>query len=243
MSCGRPLFSGNNSIEAHKEFSLCEDCLSDIAWTTGRLCKKCGTPLAPENPKELCRDCVSETHLFSRGFACTSYSGRAAEIVRDMKYRGKAYFADALAAIMAQKFFSMASAESGELPSYDFLVAVPMHENKKSERGYNQAELLADGLSRRIGIPYFKGALVRIRETAVMSSLDRNSRLLNLSGSIEIAEGAAPLLKDARILLIDDVYTTGATADACSAPLLAAGIPAPDIFTFAIGTDGKRRND
>ncbi|MDR1798057.1 MAG: ComF family protein [Clostridiales Family XIII bacterium] len=231
IACGRPLSNNKNAL-------LCEACLDEVPWVGGRLCAKCGKPLAEENTKALCRDCAGTEHLYRRGFACARYAGLGADLVRDMKYRGKAWYAEGLSAFMARRYLALADPESGELPDYDYVVPAPMARRKRERRGYDQAVLLARGLAGRIHVPCSPGALVRSGETQVMSSLGRDARLRNLSGAIRAAEGSGVAGK--RILLVDDVYTTGATADACAGALRAAGAEAVDIFTFATGADGRR---
>jgi len=234
VSCGRPLpplLAGG--------FALCERCSDEIHWVGGRLCKKCGRPLSDENPYDSCHACANaEDPSFERGFACALYSGRAAEIVRDMKYREKAWYADTLASIMAARCLAEADPETGELFNYDYMVSVPMTEKKKASRGYDQASLLASGLSKRIGVPYLSKALARIRETGAMSGLSEDERRQNLASAFSVD---CDNIQNKRILLADDVYTTGSSINACAKALLSAGAERVDFIVFAIGADSRRR--
>ena len=237
LSCGRPLPSGGGELIA-----LCGLCADEIRWVTGKSCLKCGRPLADENPDDYCHDCSgAEAGPFTKGYACALYSGRAAGLVRDMKYRDKAWYADTISRLMAERYISGADPETGELTHYDCLAAVPMTSKKKSARGYDQAALLAKGLARRIGVPYLPKALSRIRETEVMSSLSAEERRQNLKGVFSVRYDMIDHIAKRRILLVDDVYTTGSSVSACSEALIDAGAAAVDVIVFAIGADSKSR--
>ena len=251
LSCGRPLPggqflrltepSGAGTATPAEAFRLCGYCFAELPWVQGRTCARCGKPLAPENPKPVCRDCAEAEHLFGQGYACVSYTGRAAELVRDLKYRERPYIADTLGGMMARRFLEFADPETGELPCYDFVCAAPMHARKRAARGFDQAELLARGFARRSGLPYFPGLLARIHETDVMSGLSRDKRLRNLSGEISLRSDArAAGIAGKRALIVDDIFTTGSTADACAEALLEGGAATADFFAFAIGADGRR---
>ena len=238
-SCDRPLPAREGDGAA-----LCERCADEIVWVAGRQCAKCGRQLSDENPGELCRDCRSSgEHGFGKAYACALYSGRAAELVRDMKYRNKPWNAGTLAFLMAERFLAEADMETGELPLYDIVLSVPMGRRKQGVRGYNQAELLAAGLAGRIGVPHLKNALLRTRETNVMSSLAVGERRQNLSGAFSVRPGMVEQVAGKRVLLADDVYTTGSTADACAEALFAAGAECVDVIVFGIGADVRRKED
>ena len=238
VSCGRPLPPGTEY-----RIALCERCAGEIDWVSGRLCLKCGKPLAIENRKDLCRDCREGSHVFGKAYACAVYTGRAAELVREMKYRDKAWYADAISAIMAARYYSAADSETGELPYYDYLVSVPMAAKKKASRGYDQAELIAAGLSKRLCIRYMKKALVRVRDTEVMSSLSLYGRKGNLEKAFSVPYDMINKLAGKKLLIVDDVYTTGSSSDACAETLLAAGAASADLIVFGTGADVRRRED
>ena len=236
VSCGRPLPSQENDGVA-----LCDRCAGEIEWVRGRCCGVCGRPLSNENPGRLCRDCAgAPDHSFSKGWACVLYSGRAAGIVRDMKYREKDWYCDTLAAFMAKRLLAETDPDTGELPCYDYIAAVPMAGKKRESRGYDQAALLARRLSRRIGVPYLKKAIMRVRETGVMSSLSRDERRQNLAFAFSVGYDKIETISAKRILLVDDVYTTGSSVDACAETLMAAGAGSVDVIVFAIGADHQR---
>ena len=199
--------------------------------------------MAEENIKDYCHDCSGPGgHIFGKAMACVVYSGKAAELVREMKYRGKAWYSDTISSLMAHRYFAEADSETGELPSYDFLVSVPMSRAKKASRGYDQAELIAASLSRKIKVPYLKNALVRVRDTDVMSSLSAGERRMNLEEAFLAPYGMISIAGK-RLLLTDDVYTTGCSADACAKALFALGAGAVDVIVFGTGTDVRPAED
>jgi len=157
-----------------------------------------------------------------------------------MKYREKSWYADTISALMAKKYFSLADPDTGELPHYDLIAAVPMSSTKRESRGYDQAALLARGLSRRIGVPYHTNALSRVRETDVMSSLSAGERRQNLAYAFSAGCDKIENAFAGTILLVDDVYTTGSSVSACAETLIMAGAGRVDVIVFAIGADVRR---
>ena len=236
VSCGRPL-----PLTGDRGLALCESCAEGIQWITGRRCSKCGRPLSNENPFDLCRSCAgAQGQSFSKGYACALYENNAAELIRDMKYREKAWYASTLAALMAERYLSLVDPGTGELPRHDYITAVPMAAKKKSLRGYDQAALLARALSRLIGIPCLPGGLRRIRETDVMSGLSEEERRQNLARAFAVDCDMIDMITDTRILLVDDVMTTGSSVNACSDTLIESGAASVDFIVFAIGADVRR---
>ena len=146
-------------------------------------------------------------------WAPVAYTGPARDVVRALKFRGAWRVADAMAAAV------VASAPVGWLGGDVVLVPVPLHPARLRSRGFNQAERLAQGVSRRTGLPVTI-ALVRGGSKATQMGLGRGERLRRVAGSVAVASGAAV---PSRVVLVDDVVTTGATLAACRDVLRAAG--------------------
>ena len=221
---------------------LCEKCTSEILWVGGRLCSKCGKPLSDNNPKDICYDCDCEEHYFDKGYSCALYHGHTADIIRDLKYRDKPGYCDAVAALMVARLKAEADGSTGELPAWDAIVPVPMYHVKKEKRGYNQADLIARGLAGTLDIPFFANVLKRNRDTGIMSSLSLGDRMQNLAGALYVDSYYSEKLCGKKILLVDDVYTTGSTADACAEVLKSSGCVSVDLITFAIGADARQKS-
>ena len=120
---------------------------------------------------------------------------------------------------------------------YDMILPVPVHPAKKSRRGYNQAALIAEEFSRRTGFTADDDILMRTRETHIMRSLGPEQRRENIRGAFSIRPRRLPEIKGKQILLIDDIYTTGATVDELASVLKEAGASGVDYLSFASGAD------
>jgi ComF family protein len=195
------------------------------------LCVCCGAAAPLHQP--LCRECTGDLRWLACDqppaagvplWAAVSYEGPAGALVRALKFRGAVGLVDAMAAQMA------ANAPPGLLEGRS-LVPVPLHPARRRRRGFNQAERLADSLSRRAGL-VTAACLERTgggaRQTQV--GMGRQERLGALGGSIRMREGAAVPL---RALLVDDVVTTGSTLAACAAALEAAGVREVGAIAYA----------
>lgn len=157
------------------------------------------------------------------------YAGPLGRAVRALKYRQATRVARWLGAAMAT-----AVAASGWRP--ELVCAVPLHPARLRQRGYNQASLLARPLAADLGVPY-RALLTRRRATRPQAHLRREARAANVAGAF--AAGSCRAVRERRVLLVDDVLTTGATAQACRAALLAAG--AGDVRVAVVARAGSRR--
>ncbi|MCD7954878.1 MAG: ComF family protein [Lachnospiraceae bacterium] len=204
---------------------VCEDCGGRLPWVREPACMLCGKPL-DSHRAEVCRDCGRTRHLFDCGRAAFTYSGKIRHSVYRMKFQNRRDYLDFFAAAMCLALEPYLCAWQPEI-----LVPIPMHARKRAVRGYNQAELLAERISRRTGIPCEKNLLRCVRYTGNQKELDRIGRLKNLRGSFALnvsregmpqtyGSGALP----ERVLLVDDVYTTGSTMDEAARALKSAGV-------------------
>lgn len=191
-------------------------------------CCKCGKPVEPE--EEYCADCREKRHLFFKGAAAYTYRSVSGALYR-FKYEGRREYAQYFGIAMAEALERF-TGEAGAQHTPDLLVPVPCPAGRLRERGYNQAALLARELSKRSGIPTAEGFLERSRDTAAMRNMSALERQNNLKKAFHVY-GNGVRLKS--IMLIDDIFTTGATVDACAGPLLEAGAKEVSFLTLAIG--------
>lgn len=200
---------------------LCARCAAALPALHPPLCPRCGFPLASCT---LCPDC-SHLPLAIDGIRSPYlHKGLARELVHSLKYDHFKALAGPAARLMARYF------EAHPLPA-DLLIAVPIHSKRLRRRGYNQADLMARKLSRFIGVPIVgEGVLVRIRDTDSQVGLGAQARRHNVAGAFACRQG---VLTGKRILLIDDVCTTGATLSACAVALKEAGAVSVWGFTFS----------
>ncbi len=143
-----------------------------------------------------------------------SYRPPIDEVVRRLKYGRLEYLADDLAAAMAEVAATVAG--------HDWITAVPLHWRRRLERGYDQAALLAASVASRVSLPY-REALVRSRSTPPQAARSAAARRANVAGAFRCRPRSGPLLRGARVLLVDDVATTGATLEAASEALKRGG--------------------
>lgn len=201
---------------------FCDSCRAALDLPGPALCLCCGRP----SPRPLpdCLECRRRRLYFHSARAAFCYEGPARALVHSLKYAGQWR----LAALMAEL-----SAGSPGLTAFGkdvTLTFVPLHRSKFLRRGYNQAELYARALARRLGLPH-QSLLLKRHPTTPQNRLDRQSRGRNLRGSFSLRPGAR--LDTARVVLIDDVYTTGSTANEC-ARVIRQGLAAEVcVWTFA----------
>lgn len=217
-------------IDKSRPYALCDNCREKFHWASGKTCEKCGKPLQENYLHDRCMDCRQTAHLFHKGYACVQYGLRERGLLLSFKYAGKAYIGEKLAEIMADRI-----APEGIRP--DLVIPVPLHPARKKKRGYNQAGILAKHLARRLGVPFSEKLLLRTGKTFAMSKLTPGERRRNMENAFSIAPGRASRLSGKNILLVDDIFTTGSTADACCAALLSAGAAEVNLFCFAAGAN------
>ena len=204
ISCGKP-------ITIQSCYSLCDDCLNTLHWANEKTCIQCGKALENWYPDIICAECKNKKHDFNYGITCLQYCDNERSIIHDLKYHKKSY----LARIFADMFYDKIKA-SEQTDKWDIIVPVPMFEKKERVRGYNQAELIARFLSLKIGIFYAPDILLRVKNTAPMNRLGNEERYSNLEEAFSISDDKRVFIDGKRVLLVDDIYTTGATADTCS---------------------------
>jgi len=215
------------------------------------LCQICGRSLDIFGDKILCEDCFSRIKLndiscavrgaccfagtegrsgagyhFDTMYAVSSYDDVMRECIHKFKYKN---------GLALEKLFSGLMCEFAkdhiDMRCYDWLVPVPLHDVKQRERTFNQAFILCANLSRRFSIPVLRRNLVRVRAGKPQMTLSKKKRLSDIKGAFKVKD--ASRLKNRSVLLIDDVFTTGATADECSKVIKEAGADTVDVFTLS----------
>lgn len=223
-------------IDETRTYRLCGECMRAMKWAGGRICEKCGRPLSDINPSERCFVCRQHPHNFDRGFSCAAYSSCEREIIFSLKYYGHADVAETIAEIMYDRMTAEFSPDE-LFAMYDMLLPVPVHRHKLNIRGFNQAGIIADAFAALSGIRAEPDLLIRTRETRMMRSLSPEERRENIRGAFEIRPRRKPDIAGRSLLIIDDIYTTGATIDEIARVLKAAGAAKVDFLTFAAGAD------
>lgn len=205
---------------------VCRDCLqSPQPLETEYFCASCHTPFANEFPldeQRVCAACRAGLRGFDFASSFGFYEGRLRGLIHLLKYSGMKPLAQPLAAFLDRA-----------IPldqAFDAVVAVPLHWRKRWERGFNQAELLARIVAKRRGLPLL-AALKRTKSTAAQATLASAGRRRNVAGAFAVRAGAE--IAGRKILLVDDVMTTGATASVCASVLKRAGAQSVSLVTLA----------
>lgn len=204
---------------------ICPACLKQLSFISSPACMKCGKEIGSRD-QEYCADCIRRKKSFERGFALLNYDSRAAASMAAVKYHNKREYLDFYARAAALRF-----GKQFRQVGIQVIVPVPVHASRLKTRGFNQAAVLAEKLSAELGIPW-EELLIRVKKTDPQKSLGSAERLKNLRGAFEAEQEAG---KWERVLLVDDIYTTGSTAEICSRALLKTGVKQVFVFAVCIG--------
>jgi ComF family protein len=199
---------------------FCAACFARTGFATEPCCAVCGVMFgyaAQGGPDGVCPACRAAPPAFSRARAALRYDAQARRLILPFKHADRTEVAGVLAPHMAR-------AGAALLREADLLVPVPLHRRRLFQRRYNQAALLARALTRASGVPSMPDALVRHRATPALGAKSAAERAATLDGAFAVRPRRAAALAGRRILLIDDVMTSGATANACAAALRAASV-------------------
>ncbi len=203
-SCGR-------YIKDFRFLYVCPDCYAGIRKLDGALCGTCMKPLSGAGMTE-CAECAEGKRHFTRIYAAGVYSGALKELIHLAKFYDRKRTAKLLAD------FIMENVPYEDIKWADLIVPVPLSKGSLSERGYNQTALVALELSKRTGVQCL-AAVKKTRETEPQNKLERKDRLKNLKGAFE----AVIPVNAKKVLVVDDVYTTGATMNEMAKTLIASG--------------------
>ena len=204
---------------------VCEECVPKIKYVKAPYCQKCGKELKDARAV-FCHDCVNRKHFYDRGMALFAYRSVSDSIYR-FKYRGRqeyaAYYGERMARILGKRILELRP---------DALVPVPIHAAKKRQRGYNQAEVLANEVGRLLHIPVETKLIKRVQKTKPMKDLSVQERQNNLKRAFKISINDVKLNT---IVIIDDIYTTGATIDSMAQTFMEKGVKQIYFMALAIG--------
>jgi ComF family protein len=221
---------------------ICEQCLGSFPALPARVCAICGSPAlaattlnnsaqahpdateAPAPDQPTCLDCTTRTYRFSRARSYAAYRGPIVRAIVLLKFERidplASYFGNQLASL-AKRHLLDAATDRASGPAADVVVPVPLHRTRERERGFNQAELIARATAKRLGLPFKPILLMRTKARPDKHILSNEERWRIVRGAFAARPGSQ--VDNKRVLLVDDVMTTGATLDACAGALLQAG--------------------
>lgn len=219
LSCSKEIYLSDY-------YGLCEDCYDEIVFTSKfRTCKMCGRPIYREGNYDSCLECQKHGRSFSSGYSCTVYEGLSERIIMAFKYNDKSYLYRLIADIMIEKIKS-------ENISFDYIVYTPVHISRRLIRGFNQTKIIAEYIGDVLGVEVIDNLIIRSKMTKRLKKLTRNERIVELRNAFAFNDSID--ISGDVILLIDDIFTTGSTLDACSEILLENCASEIKIITFAV---------
>jgi len=213
---------------------LCPACWSKLAFIAPPYCPRLGIPFAYDpGPGILSMQAIAHPPAYQRARAAVRYDDVARALVHAFKYGDRMDLAPMIGRWMARAGHEL-------LGDADALVPVPLHWRRLWTRRFNQSAALAEQISRESGIAVAHAALKRVKATAQQVGLSRKDRATNVQGAFRVAPAAKPEVAGRRLIVIDDVLTSGATADACARALLRAGAAQVDVLVFARVVDAMK---
>lgn len=220
LGCAEILIPGDNRI-------FCFACQTKVNFINGAICSVCGIsfPDSP-SPGHLCGDCLEKKPLFSLARAVFSCESIILEAIHRFKYHRDLAVGETLASLMAD--FSFPDVNFAD---YTMIMPVPLHIKRLRERGFNQSLILARALGKKHKILIDFSLLKRRRFTESQTGMNKDERRRNISGAFEVT--APEKIAGQNIILVDDVFTTGATANECAKTLLKAKAEKVAVLTLA----------
>ncbi len=201
----------DNDCDIVSDYDICSNCLNELPVNYENICKKCGKPLKEESS---CKLCKHTKHYFKLARAPFKYEGKIKEALLSLKFNNGRYVASSLAYFLFLEYSNL------EIEA-DLVIPLPISEQRMKERGYNQSTLLAQSFCKLTNLPLIDNCLVRVKNTEKQSNLPLEKRKDNVKNAFKVSSRKS--VKDKIIVLIDDIFTTGATVNSACKTLLQAG--------------------
>ena len=214
-----------DDLKQKQDIEVCDKCKCNLHFITeSECCARCGSVISGQG--KFCLNCQKGDTEFDIARSVFIYDGEIKHLIAGLKYNNKPYISRTLSNYIAQKFTELKW-------QADLIIPVPLSDARRKWRGYNQAQLLAEGVSDKLGIPVNTETLVKIKDTDQQVNLSSDERRKNLKDCFKVIDKYA--VRGKRILLIDDVMTTGSTASACAHELKKAHADRVMVLTIAHG--------
>ncbi len=217
MFCGEKL---NNKVEYY-----CKSCYNKLPFTEENRCLVCGREMFTN--QNVCLSCQIHKRNFDENISVFLYIDEMASALKRYKFTGKMYYHKPFSEFIYDEIRE-------RLCNIDYIVYPPINRITFYKRGYNQCELIARELCRKTGVPYLKNAIIKVRQYKKQSLVKGKDRYKNVRGAFKINSKYNDILNKKRVLLIDDVLTTGATLDECSRMLKKQGVHSVICATLCI---------
>jgi competence protein ComFC len=214
-------------LEFPREKVICRSCLKSITPHKSSYCLSCGRFFETYGEPHLCQDCLKDSPPFSIHRSCAQYKGKLKDIILLYKYR----YLRVLGKDLAYFIHRSLGREERLWGGVEAIIPVPLHPKKRRQRGFNQAQVIAKCLAELTGIELVEKRLIKTKNVPPQTSLESKDRKKNVLGAFRVVKEEA--IKDRVVLLVDDVYTTGATIKECSFALREAGVKEVRAVTLA----------
>jgi len=221
-----------DELPAVNRYCICGKCFKELPFYKNKPCLRCGIEMTGEG--DYCIDCKGRSKSYTRAYACFNYEGSITELVHRFKYGDGQYLSRNLGLFLADKIIK-------KNIKFDFIIPVPLGKARLKQRGYNQAELLARVIAKEVNGSVKTDIIERVKDTPTQTHLTREERLKNLKGAFKVINKKE--IKGKRFLLVDDVFTTGATSEAISEKLTKAGAAEVIVLTLAHTKKQKINNN
>lgn len=215
--------------------NLCSICREQLVFII-RGCSVCGRGLEDiiESEKIIrCAQCIKHPHYFKKSISVLSYEGTIKNLIHRFKYSDHSHMYKMFGRLMVKTI------KENDFEYVDLIVPVPLHVNRLKKRGYNQAELLASFIGAEFDLKVDTKALIRQTETSAQNKLDKSERAKNIEGVFNILDNFD--FSQKKILLIDDIYTTGSTVDECSKVMIEHGAEEIFVATLAATPNNQKK--
>lgn len=216
----------DNPIKLDNTYSLCRDCFKELNFILDG-CNKCGKSIINRNLEREslieCNYCYNKTFYFDKAISCIEYNDISKKLILDFKYKNKTYLCKYIVNFMKEKFLL-------EELKADYIIFVPLHKKRLRQRGFNQSERIATELGKLVDIPVLD-CIDRVRNTKKLYRLDKENREKELKNVFKVKDNIN-LIKNKKVILIDDIFTTGSTANEISKVLKINSVDSICIFTL-----------
>lgn len=220
--CGEAVPFGYNGT------CVCNSCRKNIPYIKENTCRKCGIENKTRPGFDYCERCLNTIFSFRRAYAVFNYKDTE-KAIKKFKYDKVKYLGLGFALLMKDYIDNV---NSEVIDNIDLIVPVPISEAKKAERGFNHMDIIAHELSVLVNIPCDDENVIRIKDTVPQSSLKFSERADNVKNAFRVVN--KPALKGKRILLVDDVLTSGSTLNECAKEMIKSGAKEVTVFTVSI---------
>jgi ComF family protein len=220
---------------------FCPDCWVQLDFLSGPACARCDTPFEiVQGDGALCGACIADPPPYDRVHAPLAYGPHSRALVLRLKYGRRTGLARPMAQMIARVLPDHGGIDAASKP---LLVPVPLHRWRLWSRGFNQSAEIARGIARACDLPLALDALIRTRPTAPLRGLGRSARTTMVRGAFAVQAQRKSIIAGRSVYLIDDVFTSGATAAACARTLRRAGASSVAVVAFTRVIDGRGSGD